>query len=347
MCSKTKTKSKTSSKASKKRGCHVCTARKITREELDRMYMPPIPMPMMDQNQTEGNYGYGYCYGDRLAWENNYPAMITRGQWRDHTQTTQNAYKASQENGKTISEMKSAIASDVKEVHEAIKETHASVNSTDSRVKDTRDAIDLAQASINSTHTAVKEAQAAIQKTQEAIHNGNAEHMSKQEACAVDIARVRQLLEEEVKKREETRRMEEMVRYAQSQGLLQTQAQAQTDRDRGHGNSSSSQSSSSTASSLGREQRERANDSEKRAAAKRRQWELLEHQQQLYQAQKMQEMADAQVRLLEEQERWPRPNFLGRRGAYFHHHDVVEAPPYVYSYAEYAGHRGARLPRRM
>ncbi|KAI0535768.1 hypothetical protein GGR58DRAFT_478022 [Xylaria digitata] len=339
MCPRAKTKSKTSSKKSKKRECPECMTRKITREEINQMHMPPmpIPMPMMNQSQPGLNYGhgYGYGYGDWSAWEDNYPAMISRGQWNNHMQTAKNAYNSSQENGKSIGEVKNAITSEIKEAHKAIKETQASVNSTDSRVKDTREAIDLAQVGINNTHNAVKEAHAAIQKTQGIINDKHAEHMSKQEACAADVARVRQLLEEEAKKREETRRVEEMVRYAQSQGLLQTQGQAQTDRDRDHG-SSSSQSSGSTTSSTGV-----LSDEERRIEKRRQQWERrererLEHQHRTYQK-AMREMNETRLRLrlLEEQERWSRAEgeleFLRRKDSCFHHprlDDVMEAPPY-------------------
>ncbi|TGJ79898.1 hypothetical protein E0Z10_g8869 [Xylaria hypoxylon] len=365
MCSKTKTKSKSSSKkTSKKRDCHECTTRKITREELNQMHTPLMPMPMMNQNQSGHNYGYGYGYGDWTAWEDNYPAMISRGQWRGHTQTAQDAYNSSQGNGKRIDEVKSAITGDIKEACKAIKETHASVNSTDSRVKGTRDAIDLAKASIDSTHAAVKEAHAAIQKTQSAIQDKHAEHMSKQEACAADVARVRQLLEEEAGKREETRRMEEMVRYAQSQGLLQTQAQAQT-RDHSGG---SSQSSTSTTSSTGRGYEGRARTDEERRAEKQRQRERREverFEHRIFQTKAVRETAETRLRMLEEQERWSRTEgqleFLRRRDAYFHqprpqgaYDDVIEAPPYnAYSYVDYgvggggAGHRSAYPPRRM
>ncbi|KAI1423942.1 hypothetical protein F5Y12DRAFT_797799 [Xylaria sp. FL1777] len=356
MCPKTKTKSRTSTKkSSKKHRCHDCTTCEVTKGlGYSQMYVPQIPVPMMNQTQPWYNHGYGYGYPDWAAWEDNYPAMISTKQWREHTQTAQNAYNSVQENGKRIDEVKGTIAGDIKEAQNAIIETHASVNNTESQVRETRDAIDLAQVGIKSTHAAVKEAQLAILKTQDAINDKHAEQLSKQEACAADVARVRQLLEEEAKKREEARRVEEMVRYAQSQGLLQTQPQAQPDRERRGRSSRSSSSTNSTAS--------RDVDEEER---KRQQWNREHQRRAAYYAKTMQEATDARLRLLEEQERWSRAeeqlDFLRRRDAHLLHpprlqdafyDDLAEAPAYnasSYSYAEHGiGHRGARgqLPRR-
>ncbi|RYC63704.1 hypothetical protein CHU98_g2508, partial [Xylaria longipes] len=185
MCPKTKTKSKTSPKKTKGK-CQECTTRKITREELSQVYLPPGVMPVTYQNQPGYDYGYGYGYGDWSTWEDNYPAFISNKRWKDHTQTAQNAYESAQENGKKIGEVKNAITSEIKEAQKAIKETHASVIGAVSYAEDTRAAIDLAHAGIKSTHAAVKEAHLAIQ---DAIHDKHAEHMNKQEECAADIAK--------------------------------------------------------------------------------------------------------------------------------------------------------------
>ncbi|KAI0914852.1 hypothetical protein F4823DRAFT_571833 [Ustulina deusta] len=371
MCPKTKTKSRTSTKkSSKKHECHGYTTRKTTKEELWQTYLPPMPMPMMNQHQPGYNYGHGYGYEDWAAWVDNYPATISTKQWREHMQTAQNAYNSAQENEKRIGEVKSAITSDVKEAQTAIEETHASVKNTETRVKDTRDAIGMAHDSIKSTHAAVKEAQLAIQKTQDAINDKHAEHLSKQEACAADVARVRQLLEEDAKKREETRRVEEMVRYAQSQGLLQTQVQAQPDPDRDYGGRSSQSSSPMISASPSR-----AHDhirytsvDEERKMGKRQQLdyerEELERQHEISYLKAAQDLAHARLRLQEEQERWSRTEGeLACRDTYLHHprlqsaypDNAIETPPYnAYSYAAYAirgggvGHRSAcgQLARR-
>ncbi|KAI0459442.1 hypothetical protein F5B21DRAFT_302239 [Xylaria acuta] len=363
MCPKTKSKSKTSSKkTSKKEKCPECMTRKITREELNQMYLPSGGMPVTYQPGYD--YGYSYGYGDWSAWEDNYPAFISNKRWKDHTQTAQNAYGSAQENGKKIGEAKNAITSEIKEAQKAIKETHASVTGVVSYAEGARAAIDLAHAGIKSTHVAVKEGHLAIQ---DAISNKHAEHMSKQEECAADIARVRQLLEEEARQREETRRLQEMVRYAQSQGLLQTPAR---DRDRRSRSSRSSSPATST-SSNGTRGNGRARADEERAAAaaekQQRQWEREKEQLEQQYTKAMHEMASTQRQLQQERERWSRTEgeleYLRRRDAYFHHprfqgggayyDDVVEGPPYnnAYPYAEYgggggggggAGHRGSR-----
>ncbi|KAI3329120.1 hypothetical protein HD806DRAFT_548289 [Xylariaceae sp. AK1471] len=345
MCSKTKTKSKSSTKkTSKKQDCHECTTRKIARDEFYQIFSPMAPYPMaltqmhmMSRNQLGYDCGYGYGYADLSAWEDNYPAMVSGGQWKEHMQTAKNTYDASQEHGKMLVEVKGVITSEIKQAQKAIKETHDSVNTTESHVKDTREVVDLAYAGIKNTHAAVKEAQMAIKKTQDGIQENHAAHMGKHEECAADVKRVRQLLEEEAKKREEARRMQEMVQYAQSQGLLQTQAQAQAqDRDRDSRGQSSQSSSRTTSTSQWEHEREQ-----------------FEKQQQVQQAQfaeAMRKFTDAQQRLREEQDRWLRQanegehERLGHRDSSYHHprpegmyyDDVIEVPPYnAYSYAEY------------
>ncbi|KAK5628068.1 hypothetical protein RRF57_003783 [Xylaria bambusicola] len=363
MCPKTRTKSRANtSKPSKKHKCHECrecheyATRKITKE-ISHVYTQQLPI--MNQIQPGYNYSYGYShgygYGDRSAWEDNNPGIISNKQWRDHTQASQNAHDLAQENGIKIDSAKSAIMSDLKEAQKAIRETHASVNETESHVKDTRDAINLA-------HVSIKEAQLAILKTQGTINDNHAEQLSKQEACAADVARVRRLLEEEAKKREEAHRVEEMVRYAQSQGLLQTQAPVQQCQP-------SASSSPATSVSRAQEQERWGRRDEEWEADKRRQLrrqrEQLEHYHRVYYSRAMGEV-DARLRLQAEQERWARvegeldslrrsqhPRFPFPSTYY---DDAMEAPTYnAYLYPESAtggnaglGPRGARAqgPRR-
>ncbi|KAI1312516.1 hypothetical protein F5Y03DRAFT_239662 [Xylaria venustula] len=354
MCPKTKTKSRTSTKeSSRKRECGKCTGRRVTEKQLNQLNQTPMPMPMHMMNQGQPgfvNYGYGYGYGDS-TWEDNYPAMISIKQWRDHTQAAQNAYSSAQDNGKKIGEIKSAVTGDIRETQEAINETHDSVNRTDSHVRDTHNAIEVAHASIKSTH-------AAVLAMEDAMNDKHAEYLSKQEACAAEVVKVRQLLETEAKRREETHRVREMVRHAQRQGLLQRQAQAQPYQDRDR-RSRSSQSSSPTISvSSGRSRA----DEEQRIGMRRygeREREHDERDRLLYTyTEKWGELMDVGHRLQEQEQRiqargeleaprrkdlyahYPRP-----RSAYYD--DGIETPPYsVYSYAEHGvGPRG-QLPRR-
>ncbi|KAI8632310.1 hypothetical protein F5Y19DRAFT_420587 [Xylariaceae sp. FL1651] len=205
MCPKTKTKTKTK-KTSKKRECHECTARQTARDEVNQMMFSPLtphpmvppPMRMMNQNQLGYNYGFGYGYGDWSAWEDHYPAMVSKGQWKDHTQTAKKGYDSSQENGRKIDDTKDTITKEIREAQNAIKEAHNSVDTTEASVKD--------------TYVAVTEAQNAIKKTQKAIKKNYTAHMSKQDECAAEVTKVREYLEEEAKRREETRRMQQAER---------------------------------------------------------------------------------------------------------------------------------------
>ncbi|TRX93920.1 hypothetical protein FHL15_005302 [Xylaria flabelliformis] len=343
MCPKTKCKSKTSSKkTSKKEKCQECITRRIAREELNQMHLPPGMMPVTYQHQPGYDYSYSYGYGDWSTLGDNYPAVISNKRWRDHTQTAQNTYESAQENGKKIGEVKNAITTEIKEAQKAIKETHASVANAVSYAK--------------GTHVAVNEARLAIQDT---ISDKHAEHMSKQEECAADIAKVRQLLEEEARQREETRRLQEMVRYAQSQGLLQTPPARDRDH-RSRSSRSSSPATSASTSSNGTRGNGRTRADEERVAEKERQWEREKEQLEQQYTKAMHDMANTQQQLQRERERWSKTEgeleYLRRRDAYFHHprfqgahyDDIIEASPYnPYPYADYgvrggAGHRGSR-----
>ncbi|KAI1828120.1 hypothetical protein F4861DRAFT_244150 [Xylaria intraflava] len=379
MCPKTKTKSRTSSKkTSKNQKCHECTTRKIAREEVNHMFPPVSPdsmAPMAYLNQDQPGHRTYYNYEDWAAWEDNYPAMITKKQWGDYMGMASNTYSLSQDSRAKIGEAKNAITGEIKEAQKAIKDAHVDVNSMEARVRETRGAIDLAQASIRNTHVAINEAHLSIKKTQDAIQDNHAEYLSKQRECAADVARVRQLLEEEAKQREETRRLQEMVRYAQSQGLLQTPAQAQNqsirDRDRSS-RSSSPDTSASSSETRGPSRRSRTNAEQE--AQKRRQWERerekLEQYQQLQYSEAMRGIVDTRQRLQREQERWSRAEWelesLRRRELYLHsprtqgmYYDNAVGVPFhdADTFVENslgnsgaAGHlrdRGGRAPRRM
>ncbi|KAI2629019.1 hypothetical protein GGS21DRAFT_234619 [Xylaria nigripes] len=339
-CSKARSKSKTghkkTSKTQKCLKCPECTARKVTREEVGQMFppMPPNSMAPMTNpilNHPEQKIIYGW--EDWPAWEGSYPTMMSKRQWKDYTKMSSNAYDISQEKGAKIGEAKSAIIGEIKNAQRAIKDAHVGVISgTESRVKETRDAVDLAHASIRNTHIAVNEAHLALKKTQDIIQDNQAEIMNKQEACAADVARIRQLLEEEAKQREETRRVQEMVRYAQSQGLLQKSVQAQElahahgGRDRSSRSSSPDTSASSASSGTRRNGRRSQADGEQ-GTQRRWQWERerekSDRHQRVRYSEAMRGIADTRQRLRQEQERWSRAewelDWLRRRDLYFHH----------------------------
>ena len=304
------------------------------------MYTPA--MPMMDPTQPRNNYGY---YKDWAAWEDNNPAVISIKQWRDHTQAAQNACTSAQENGKTIENAKSAIKSDIKEAQKAMKET---VNSAESHVKETRDAVGLA-------HDCIKEAQLAIHKTQDTINDNHAEQLSKQQACAADVARVRQLLEEEAKKREETRQVEQMVQYAQSQGLLQPQAPVR--RGQSSPNSSPATSVSSRAHEQEQWSRRREQEAERRRHHLERQMEQFEQQHHVSYTRAIEDAVNAEMRIQAGHERLARARgeleFLRRS----HHpripyqsadYDEAMEAPYPYSSESAVGGSGGvgrQVPR--
>lgn len=195
--------SKTNSKGASKRKCRECAARKAARDEINRMYQNQFGF---DYSNGYGyQYSYNYGYGNWTPQEDWYPAMVSRKQWGDHTQTAQNAYNAVQENGKKIGEVKSAITSDIRDLQKAIEETRASIDNVQLYAQGTREAVDSAHASIRDTQLAVQEAQLAIQQTKGAMHDKHIEQMDRQEECAAGIVRVRGLLEEEAKKREGAR----------------------------------------------------------------------------------------------------------------------------------------------
>ncbi|KAI1430443.1 hypothetical protein GGR50DRAFT_684891 [Xylaria sp. CBS 124048] len=254
-----------------------------------------------------------------------------------------NAYNQSQDTSAKISEAKNAITGEIREAQRAIKDVHIDVVNTESRVRETRGAVDMARESIRSTH-------AAIKNTQDTIHDNHIELMEKQKECAAEVARVRKLLEEEARQREETRRLKEVVRYAQTQGLLQTSSgrtQSTRDRDRDRSSRSSSpETSSSSPGTRSAGRRSRANgeqDAQKRRQAEREKMKLeleLEQSQQQQYADAMRGIAEMRQRqrLQNEHERWSRADweldwrrrkelhFQGVRPQGGYYDDAVDAP---------------------
>ncbi|KAI0391206.1 hypothetical protein F5Y17DRAFT_470959 [Xylariaceae sp. FL0594] len=381
MCSKSHHKAKSSSSRSSsssshsktQKKCSECRTRRIARDEVQNIFSPPVvsnpfgpPLVPAAANMSRAQYvghdatydysqgyglapGYGYGWNgyDGPFWDDMNPVTITRGQWRDHAQTVKNVYKASEENGKLIGEMKTVITSEIKEVRDAIKEARDSVQNTDSHVK---------------------EALAAIKETKNIVGENHTAQTNKQQEYAADIARARQLLEAEAKQHEEARRMQEMVQYAQSQGLLLQQSQS--DRDSGSRNSPRSGSSRTASVSPTRSQpRQHSSQSAEERERERVRFEQLQLIQQAHMAETMREVAANQQRVQEAYERWWRqqqhpvhqeidnggeqyarshkrrehrrsrhtpPPPPAQTESVYYEDDVIEVTPYsAYSYAEY------------
>ncbi|KAI1813591.1 hypothetical protein GGS20DRAFT_471659 [Poronia punctata] len=255
MCSKSSSsKSKSSSSSSSSKSCRECKMRKITRDEVRHMMSNlHVSSPPAPPPPPALVYATTYGYGAPSSSRDgdHYPVDVTRS----HTKTVKakDAYKKPQEDGKeTKSEMKKAAK---EKTHDSFKDTHTLA----AEVKETRKLV-------SENNTAQKE-------------------------CAADMARVRQLLEAEAEKRDEARRMREMVRYAQSQGLLSEPR------------SSSSGSSSRTSSSSRAEEEKRRRQQWER---EREQFETFQQAQQAQLAESMREFTTKQQRIQEEHERWKR-----------------------------------------
>ncbi|KAI1262980.1 hypothetical protein F5Y18DRAFT_395669 [Xylariaceae sp. FL1019] len=212
---------------------------------------------MMGPNQPWTVPDSGFNPTELAAWGDNYPAVVTRGQWKSHTQTSGSILKSSAENGRNIDTTSTAMMGEIKETQKAIKMTNDNVRAAVQAVEgNIKTVIDSAHVSTKKTHDAIKEAQASIKSTQDAMQTDHAAHSSKQGALEAEVAKVWHFLEKDAQKREEAQRMEQMQEAIRTQAFIQAQ-QLERDREfRGRWSRGSTPTASSSSSSRHRRRAE-------------------------------------------------------------------------------------------
>ncbi|KAI0164913.1 hypothetical protein GGR57DRAFT_514766 [Xylariaceae sp. FL1272] len=235
-----------------KKHCTDCVIRQAARDEVGHLLAAARnnPMHMMGPNQPWMVSDSGFSPNEWATWGDNYPAVVTRGQWRSHTQTSGSILKSSEENGRKIDSTSTAMMGEIQETQKAIKMTNDNVRAAVQAVEgNIKTVIDSAHASTKKTHDAIKEAQAAIKSTQDTIQTNHATHSTKQGLLEAEVAKVWQFLEKDAKKREEAQRMEEMQEAILTQAMIQAQ-QLERDREfRGRLSRGSTRTASSSSSS--------------------------------------------------------------------------------------------------
>ncbi|KAI1498246.1 hypothetical protein F5X99DRAFT_335784 [Biscogniauxia marginata] len=229
------------------------TTRKAIDEAVGQMFPTVSPYPAVTPGHMLRQNHIGY---DMDYWlEENQHAHVTRGQWNEHKETLKNAHNMIGTNGNKIDDLRDAVCGEVEVTQNAIKETHDSVKDARGAIKDTQDAVKGTQDAIKSTHDAIIGAHEDIKSTREAIQNthnevkearktmkeSHSEQVSKHADCAAEVDKVRKLLEDEAKKRDEAHLRQQTMQEAWNY----VQSLRQADRDANQLSRSSSRSTSS------------------------------------------------------------------------------------------------------
>ncbi|KAI0841973.1 hypothetical protein F5Y06DRAFT_165240 [Hypoxylon sp. FL0890] len=145
-------------------------------------------------------HGYWVPFGAEQRFEEYEPGYITKAQWASHGETLKGTLTAAKETGNKIDGLKGFVSSGMVESRDAIKNTQGAIKGT--------------HLAINDTYAAVEDVHNSLKMTYEAIKKNHSEYSNKQDECAAEIAKVRKLLEEEAKKREEAHRKQQNIEEA-------------------------------------------------------------------------------------------------------------------------------------
>ncbi|KAI1341606.1 hypothetical protein F5Y15DRAFT_361958 [Xylariaceae sp. FL0016] len=207
-------------------------------------FMAPHPAATPINLPSNPSYmGYGF---ERWA-EEHQPMNLTKGQWKEHAETTKLILDGVKGNSAKIDSAKETVSDEVKEAQKAAQDAHSSVRNVHAAVKN-------AQEAIQNNHKEIK-------STQKVMDDHHSEHNKKQDDCAVEVEKIRKMLEEEAKKGEES--SQKQLNMADLWSYLQWFQQSEQLRN----GSSSSTQTSSTASSGSPRRRAHPERSHRRAFA--------------------------------------------------------------------------------
>ncbi|KAI1415917.1 hypothetical protein F5Y13DRAFT_206859 [Hypoxylon sp. FL1857] len=204
--------------------------------------IPEPPFGIADEalkygiSTTEGAaMPYPYVFGAEQRFEEYEPGYITRAQWASHAETLKGTLGAAKENGNKIDGLKGFVSSGMTEARDAIKNTQGAIKGT--------------HLAINDTYMAVDDVCNTLKTTYETIKRNHSEYANKQDGCAAEITKVRMLLEEEAKKRDELlqkqQNMQDAWNYYQLIRQAEQDAEPKSSRSSTRSHSSSRSSSSS------------------------------------------------------------------------------------------------------
>ncbi|KAL7629449.1 hypothetical protein AAE478_000969 [Parahypoxylon ruwenzoriense] len=230
-------------------------ARRAADEVLNQAF-PTMPLGQganpMYYYPSRNYYGYGW-----EQWPGENQPGYTQSQWASQGETLKEALDTAKLNGRKIDEAKSSVYSGIMEARDAAKLTHGAVQGTHATVKDIHD---------------------SLKETREAIGRNHGEYARKQDGCAAEIGKVRRLLEEEAKKRDEAHQrqqyMQEAWNYAQRLRQEDRDGEPKPSRS-SHRSQSSGGGSSSSSNGKQRRRRRPSVDSYDSEERRRRQDEEL------------------------------------------------------------------------
>ncbi|KAI0135411.1 hypothetical protein F4814DRAFT_21427 [Daldinia grandis] len=144
------------------------------------------------------NFNY-FPYGMEQYFKDE-PYYVTRGSWASPGEALDGTLGATKEIGEKIEELKGVVSG-------GVAVARALAGSTQGALEGARD-------DINNTHAAVQGVDDALRQTHDAINKHYSEHSTKQDECVAEISKVRTLLEEEAKNKEQARQRQQNMQEA-------------------------------------------------------------------------------------------------------------------------------------
>ncbi|KAI5927799.1 hypothetical protein F4810DRAFT_721289 [Camillea tinctor] len=241
--------------------------RKVIDEAMDKAFSSEpsyatSPMRISCQNRRA-------CEMDHGLEEYRY-AYLTHDEWNEHKETLKKTYDMVGDNGKKMDSLRDTMCSEGEVTRDAIKETHGYIKDTQGAVCNTQDAIKVTQDAVESARKDIQNARDvitgtrdAVRDTQEKIMKNHGEQISKHADCVAEVDKVRKMLEEGARKRDEAEKRQQMMQKAQDYPQCICQAEQNANR--------SSRSRSRSTSGRSSESRRRHNTSkEPREPGRRR-----------------------------------------------------------------------------
>ncbi|KAI1649716.1 uncharacterized protein F4817DRAFT_13696 [Daldinia loculata] len=144
------------------------------------------------------NFNY-FPYGMEQYFKDE-PYYVTRGSWASHGEALNGSLGAAKEIGEKIEQLKGVVSG-------GVAVARALAGSTQGALEGARD-------DINNTHAAVQGVNNALRQTHDAINKHYSEHSTKQDRCAAEISKVRTMLEEDAKNKEQARQRQQNMQEA-------------------------------------------------------------------------------------------------------------------------------------
>ncbi|KAI0854252.1 hypothetical protein F5Y00DRAFT_222624 [Daldinia vernicosa] len=160
------------------------------------------------------------------------PYYVTRGAWASHGEALNGTLGATKEIGEKIEELKGVVSG-------GVAVARALAGSTQGALEGARD-------DINNTHAAIQGANNALRQTHDAITKHYGEHSTKQDKCVAEISKVRSMLEEDAKNKEQARQRQQNMQEAWNYYRWFRQAEREAEQQKSSSSKSSSSSSSSS-----------------------------------------------------------------------------------------------------